>query len=91
MWSTAFDARVPKGTFDGVWTRPPSALSVDAGGDLRAVLATYFYSADLEAGGEITENDFVVVPDSPHAVELSAGGDLWLDFGPAQGVDPPRR
>jgi hypothetical protein len=90
MWSSRFAAQVA-GHFDGVWTRPPSALSVDAGGDLRASLATYFYSAELEAEGALSVNDFVDVPGSPHHLALSSGGDLSVDFGPAQGAEPPRR
>lgn len=91
MWSPAFAARVTEGAFSGVWTRPPSSMVVQAGGDVEALVATYFYSADFAAEGVLTLNDFVEVPSSPHHLALSAGGDLWIDFGPAQGTDPSRR
>ena len=58
---------------------------------VQALVATYFYSADFAAEGTLVLNDFVEVPSSPHHLELSAGGDLWVDFGPAQGSAPPRR
>ena len=66
-------------------------MRVQASGDVQALMATYFYSADLTAEGALMLNDFVEVPSSPHHLALQAGGDLWIDFGPAQGTEPSRR